>query len=75
MNHRGAGDRWLAGQAVDGVAFALHDPVRVTGGRFAGKAGSISLLLAIEPEPVYLVRLEAALGDARVRQSDLALRP
>lgn len=71
MNHRGAGDRWLAGERVDGVAFAHHQRVRVTSGRFEGQVGTIALLMAIEPEPVYLVSLGAGMGEARVRQGAL----
>lgn len=72
MSVRGAGDRWLAGERVDGVRFALHDRVEITSGARAGNAGAIILLLALAPEPRYLVSLDAS-GDVRVRQS--ALRP
>jgi len=70
---RGLGDRWLAGERVSGVAFAHHDAVRIAAGPRAGAMGSIALLLAVEPEPVYLVELASGGGDVRVRQS--ALQP
>ncbi len=67
---RGAGDRWLAGDAVPGVSFALHDAVRVTGGEHDGARGTIALLIALSPEPSYLVAV-AGRGDLRVRQRQL----
>jgi hypothetical protein len=30
--HHGIGDRWLAGERIPGVAFALHDPVEIVAG-------------------------------------------
>jgi hypothetical protein len=67
----GLGDRWLAGERLEGVAFGVHDRVTVTEGVRAGSAGGILLLLAVAPEPVYLVALDAGAGDVRVRQSAL----
>ena len=67
----GLGDRWLAGETLDGVTFALNDAVEVTAGRLRGALGTITLLMAVAPEPLYLVRLASGAGDARIRQSDL----
>lgn len=67
---RGAGDRWLAGDILPGVTFALHDAVRVVGGEHEGARGSIALLVALSPEPSYLVAV-AGRGDLRVRQDQL----
>lgn len=72
--HRGAGDRWLAGRSVVGVTFGHHDTVEITGGPYDGARGTIALLVAITPEPVYLVALGAR-GDVRVRQSSLSAAP
>jgi hypothetical protein len=66
---RGVGDRWLAGEAVEGVEFSLHDRVQVVGGTFDGAIGSIALLVGLSPEPTYLVSLGAR--DVRVRQAEL----
>ena len=71
MNARGAGDRGLAGERPDGVTFAHHDTVDITEGRHAGASGVVVLLLALEPEPRYLVALEGGRGDVPVRQSAL----
>lgn len=68
---RGVGDRWLAGEPVDGVAFPHLAPVQVAAGARAGARGHIALLLALRPEPVYLVTLDGGAGDVRVAQSGL----
>ena len=68
--HAGVGDRWLAGEALEGVRFAAPDAVEVLIGRREGDAGTILLLVALEPEPAYLVQL----GSARVRLAQSALR-
>jgi len=71
MNVRGLGDRWVAGETIPGVAYAFGDPVEVADGARAGARGTIALLLAVSPEPRYLVALGGGGGDARVRQSGL----
>ncbi len=73
MNLRGVGDRWLAGESIAGVTFGLHDGVDVLRGPHAGASGAIILLLALHPEPMYLVGLETGAGDVRVPQSALRL--
>ena len=69
--HRGAGDRWLAGEPVDDVAFAHHSEVEFAGGRFDGARGRVELLMALAPEPQYLVALADGSGTVKVRQSSL----
>ena len=73
MNHRGAGDRWLNGETVEGVRFGPKDPVEILGGSRDGQRGKILLLIALEPEPTYLVLLEIG-TEIRVRQSSLVAR-
>lgn len=70
MTNTGVGDRWLAGERIPDVAFALNDPVRLTAGARAGQAGVIALLVALAPEPLYLVTLAEG-KHVRVRQSAL----
>ena len=70
MTIRGTGDRWLAGEPVDGVSLALHQAVEIVGGPADGQRGTVALLMGLTPEPSYLVTLEAG-GDVRVRQSFL----
>ena len=68
----GLGDRWLRGEPLPGVAFAQHERVTIAGGSRGGRTGGVLLLLAVAPEPLYLVALDGG-GDLKVRQS--ALRP
>lgn len=69
----GIGDRWLRGEAVPGVAFALHDRVAIAGGSRDGQVGTVALLLAVAPHPLYLVTLDDGAGELKVRQSSLRL--
>ena len=71
MRHRGAGDRWLAGEPLPGVRFAAHDAVEVLIGKREGERGTILLLVALEPEPAYLVEI----AGARLRLLQSALQP
>jgi transcription antitermination factor NusG len=66
---RGQGDRWLAGEPVEGVEFEQHASVELISGPFAGRIGSIVLLMNLEADPVYLVALGVGAGEVRVRQS------
>ena len=68
---RGQGDRWLAGERVDGVEFEQYAPVQITGGPYAGQTGSVALLLNLQADPLYVVSLPSGAGDVRVRQSAL----
>ena len=72
METRGLGDRWLAGEAIDGVLFARHDPVAIVDGPNSGESGSIVLLMGIRPQPTYLVELGSGRGSVRARQSELS---
>ena len=71
MNARGAGDRWLAGDLVDGVHFAHHQSVSVVADAHGGELGIVLLLVALTPEPRFLVRLASGAGDVRLAQSML----
>ena len=71
MSLRGIGDRWLGGDSVPGVTFGHNDTVEITTGEHAGASGVILLLMAMRPEPKYLVQLRDGGGDVRVLQSAL----
>jgi hypothetical protein len=71
METRGLGDRWLAGDAIEGVLFARHDAVSIVEGPNSGQSGSIVLLMGVRPQPTYLVELASGRGSVRVRQSEL----
>jgi hypothetical protein len=61
----------LAGEAVDDVRFAHHAEVEIAGGRFDGERGRVELLIALAPEPQFLVALADAGRSVKVRQSSL----
>lgn len=73
MEHLGVGDRWLEGEAIEGVRFGPKQAVEIVGGSRDGQRGRILLLIALEPEPTYLVMLDPG-TELRVRQSALAAR-
>jgi hypothetical protein len=68
---RGQGDRWLAGDRVDGVEFEHHARVEIIAGPHAGQRGAVAFLMNLERDPLYLVQLLPSGGDVRVRQSAL----
>jgi hypothetical protein len=67
----GLGDRWLAGEPIDGVTHAHHEPVRLRAGRLAGHRGRVLLLASPPPDPHYLVEIPGEPRPVRVRQSEL----
>ena len=71
MDVRGIGDRWMAGEEIPGVTFALNDQVEILEGPNAGEGGSVIFLVALRPEPLYLVERGSGKGDVRLRQSAL----
>ena len=71
MDIRGIGDRWLAGERIDGVSFQRHDAVEVMMGRYEGETGRIELLMDLGPETKYLVKLGAGERMVPVMQSAL----
>lgn len=69
----GIGDRWMAGEAIAGVAFAQHDAVTIADGPHAGRVGRVLLLAAPPPAVAYLVDVDGTPAPVRVAQT--ALRP
>lgn len=67
----GLGDRWLAGEPIDGVNFGPGDAVLVRTGRATGGIGRVRLLLGPPPDPRYLVEPGDGGAAVRVRQSEL----
>jgi hypothetical protein len=63
--------RWLESRPVPGVLFQLNEPVEVRGGVHAGQMGSAIGLLALAPEPLYLIELEPEGHDIQALQSQL----
>jgi len=71
METRGLGDRWLTGDAIEGVLFARHDPVTIVYGPNSGESASVLLLMGIRPQPTYLVEFASGGGTIRLRQDEL----
>jgi hypothetical protein len=72
MPAHGAGDRWLAGESIPGVTYAQDDEVEIVAGNHAGRRGRVLLLVALVPEPVYLVALQV--GDDTTTGTEIAVR-
>ena len=66
----GVGDRWLAGETVDGVAFGPGQQVALARGPRAGERATVLLLVAVQPAPTYRVRTAAG-DELLVRQPAL----
>ena len=66
----GLGDRWLAGEALSGVRFGLHDAVCVIDGEHAGRHGRVLLLARVAPAVEYVIGLDEG-GEFRVREAVL----
>ncbi len=73
MSVRGVGDRWLAGEQVEGVAYGFKAKVEIADGHNAGERGMVVLLMDVRADPLYLVELPEQASPLRVRQS--ALKP
>ena len=71
MTLRGAGDRWLAGESIAGVAFAHNEPVDIVSGPHTAQRGVVIVLINLDADPLYLIALGSGGGDVRVRQSQL----
>ncbi|MDB4916459.1 MAG: hypothetical protein JWM95_4103 [Gemmatimonadetes bacterium] len=69
----GAGDRWLNGESLEGIAFGPSAAVVVIAGRYEGQRGRVVLLASLGTNPVYIVKLGSGIGDVRVQQSQLQL--
>ena len=63
---------FLAGQSIQGLTYAHNDYVRIVEGPHAGTSGSLVSLLALDPEPTFIIELESG-TDAEVLQSEVRL--
>lgn len=66
----GLGDRWLAGEPLDGIRFGPRAAIEIATGSREGQRGHVALLLGVAPEPFYLVALDDG-SELRIRQSAL----
>ena len=68
-------NRWILGEAIDGVLFHMGQRVRIASGKNAGVSGILISLYSLPPDdPLYHLETEDGL-DLRVRQSELAPIP
>jgi hypothetical protein len=68
---RGVGDRWLAGERIEGINFGFKSTVEIAEGHNEGARGTVTLLMDVSANPLYLVELVGKGGSVRVRQSSL----
>ena len=64
-------ERWMAGDSLPGVAYALNDSVRITKGPHRGELGAVITLLQLSPDPVYHVELGSDGNTIQFSQSEL----
>ena len=70
MNRKEIDELWFSFERVPGASFKLNDDVLITSGTHRGEWGAAISLLALEPEPVYLVELSSGF-DTEVAESAL----
>lgn len=70
MNITDVNQTFLNREPILGVRFSHNDLIRIAAGVHAGGVGSLVAVLALEPEPLFVVELESGL-DAQVLQSEI----
>jgi hypothetical protein len=63
--------RWTTVEGISGVNFRFSDAVRIKSGDFSGETAEVIALLALEPEPVYMVVLPPNEKSLVLPQSEL----
>jgi hypothetical protein len=63
--------RWLTAEGVPGVNYRFSDLVLIKSGEYSGQTAEVIALLAIEPEPVYIVVLPPNERSVVLPQSEL----
>jgi len=65
-------NQWMAGETLPGARFSLNDAVSIRSGFASGQTGAVISLLALAPEPRYLV--ETSLGrDVEVTEREIEI--
>ena len=49
--------RWITPEGIPGVIFRFSDLIRIKSGEHAGQTAEVISLIAVEPEPTYMVVL------------------
>jgi hypothetical protein len=63
-------ERWMAGETLPGVDYALNDLVEVVDGAHAGERGTVITPVQFEPTLVFAVELSSG-TDIDIAQSSL----
>ena len=71
MNQHELDKLWFSSRPIPGVAFGLNDSVQIKSGENAGALATVISLVALEPEPTYMVELGSGGDDMAVVESDL----
>ena len=65
-------NQWMAGEILPGASFVLNESVSIRSGVASGQTGAVISLLALAPEPRYLV--ETSLGrDVEVAEHEIEI--
>ena len=70
MDIASLGQAFLDRAEIPGVEFWHNDHVRIVAGPHAGASGSLVTVLALQPEPRFVLELETGL-DVEVSQSEI----
>jgi hypothetical protein len=64
--------RWITQEGIPGVSYRFSDFVRIQSGEYASQTAEVISLLALEPEPMYMVVLPPNEKSVVLPQSELA---
>jgi hypothetical protein len=70
VNEQELCEAFIDGVSIPGVEFAHNEPVLIVRGPHAGGSGSLVALVALHPEPSFVLELSSG-PDAQVLQSQI----
>lgn len=62
---------WVTEEGITGVSYRFSDLVRIKSGAYSGQTAEVIALIAIEPEPIYVVVLPPKETSVVLPQSEL----
>ena len=63
--------RWITAEGIPGLSHRFGDLVRIKSGEHSGRTAEVIALIAIEPEPIYMVVLPPNEKSVVLAQSEL----
>jgi hypothetical protein len=63
--------RWTTAEGIPGVSYRFSDLVRIVSGDYAGLTAEVIALLALAPQPIYMVVLPPNEKSVVLAQSEL----